>query len=221
MENMFIKKFLNIGAALGVVIVIICIAVSITILARPLYYFDINYLSIPENSGISAEACKLNYDVLIDYNLIGGSDELVFPTLRMSEEGRIHFEEVKNIFIPMQIISIAGVILLLIWIAFFKKKGNNLYYYLWMKYTAIFSVVAALTVCISMAINWEWSFTTMHNILFDNDYWIFNPYTDPVIRILPETFFCHCGLMIVLLVLLQVMIIFFVYRRLKHGRHKF
>ena len=77
--------------------VIICFAVSVTIWTRPIYYFDINYLQIPQNTGISADECRLNYDALIDYNVLGGSDKLTFPTMGMSEEGKIHFEEVKNI----------------------------------------------------------------------------------------------------------------------------
>lgn len=78
-------------------VVVISLAVTITVLARPLYYFDIENLDIPQASGYSSEACKLNYDTLIDYNLLGGDEELFFPTLRMSEEGKIHFEEVKRI----------------------------------------------------------------------------------------------------------------------------
>ena len=29
---------------------------------------------------------------------------------------------------------------------------------------------------------------------FDNDYWLFNSKTDPVIKILPDEFFMHCGI---------------------------
>ena len=36
-----------------------------------------------------------------------------------------------------------------------------------------------------------------HQIVFRNDYWIFNEATDPVITILPEAFFMHCFMMIV------------------------
>ncbi|MHB8131340.1 MAG: lipoprotein intramolecular transacylase Lit, partial [Mobilitalea sp.] len=34
-----------------------------------------------------------------------------------------------------------------------------------------------------------------------NDYWLFDPSTDPVITILPDTFFLHCALLIILIVL--------------------
>ena len=197
-------------------IVIICISVTITVMARPLYYFDIEYLEIPWRSGVSAEACKLNYDTLIDYNLLGGEDELVFPTLKMSETGKIHFEEVKEIFINMQIISIIGVCALIGFVVYVKKRASR-DVLLWMKYTFPVTMCLALAVGIAMAIDWEWAFTTMHQIFFNNDYWIFNPDTDPVIKILPEEFFFHCGLMIVTLTMVQIVALRVIYRRLTNG----
>ena len=207
-------KTINLGVACLAMIVIICISVTITVLARPLYYFDIEYLEIPWRSGISAEACRLNYDTLIDYNLLGGDEELVFPTLKMSDTGRIHFEEVKEIFINMQIVSIAGIVALIGFTLYIKKKGPQNSILFWMKYTFPVTMIVALAVGLAMAIDWQWAFTTMHEIFFDNDYWIFNAYTDPVIKILPEEFFFHCGILIVILTMAQIAILRVVYRRL-------
>ena len=206
-------KTINLGVACLAMIVIICISVTITVLARPLYYFDIEYLEIPWRSGISAEACRLNYDTLIDYNLLGGDEELVFPTLKMSETGRIHFEEVKEIFINMQLVSIAGIVALIGFTLYIKKKGPQNSILLWMRYTFPVTMIVALAVGLAMAIDWQWAFTTMHKIFFDNDYWIFNAYTDPVIKILPEEFFFHCGILIVILTMAQIAILRVVYRR--------
>lgn len=206
-------KAINLGVACLAMIVIICISVTITVVARPLYYFDIEYLEIPWRSGISAEACRLNYDTLIDYNLLGGDEELVFPTLKMSETGRIHFEEVKEIFINMQLVSIAGIVALIGFTLYIKKKGPQNSILLWMRYTFPVTMIVALAVGLAMAIDWQWAFTTMHEIFFDNDYWIFNAYTDPVIKILPEEFFFHCGILIVILTMAQIAILRVVYRR--------
>ena len=41
-----------------------------------------------------------------------------------------------------------------------------------------------------------------HKLFFDNDDWIFNPRTDPVIKILPDEFFMHCAIAIIAIVLL-------------------
>ncbi len=209
-----ISKIINLGVAVLAMIAIICISVSVTVMMRPLYYFDIEYLEIAQKSGISAEACKLNYDTLIDYNLLGGDEELVFPTLKMSETGRIHFEEVKEIFVSMQVVALVAVLALVCWAVYVKKKGAKKQNCLWMKYTFPVTIAVAVTVALAMVIDWQWAFTTMHQIFFDNDYWIFNPYTDPVIRILPEEFFFHCGFLIVILTMAQIAVLRVVYRRL-------
>lgn len=216
------KKIVNVAgniiAAVFAAIGVLCISVTITVMFRPLYYFDIDYLDIPQMSGMSETVIRANYDVLIDYNLLGGPSELNFPDLIMSQQGRIHFEEVKDIFIFMQIFSIAAVILLVLWIvAWVKKKSLS---FKWMKFTGIVIAIIASTCGCTLIIDWDWAFTAMHTIFFRNDYWIFDATTDPVIRILPEEFFMHCGIMIIILALIQIIILQLVYRRLKHGGNK-
>ena len=216
------KKIVNVAgniiAAVFAAIGVLCISVTITVMFRPLYYFDIDYLDIPQMSGMSEAVIRANYDVLIDYNLLGGPSELNFPDLIMSQQGRIHFEEVKDIFIFMQIFSIAAVILLVLWIvAWVKKKSLS---FKWMKFTGIVIAIIASTCGCALIIDWDWAFTAMHTIFFRNDYWIFDATTDPVIRILPEEFFMHCGIMIIILALIQIIILQLIYRRLKDGGNK-
>ena len=70
---------------------------------RPLYYHDVQSLHLSKETGLSEEMICRNYDVLIDYNLFWkGEDTLAFPDFPMSEQGRIHFEEVKRIFVALQ-----------------------------------------------------------------------------------------------------------------------
>ena len=200
------KKILNILFGLACAVIIICLAVSITVWFRPLYYFDIDYLQIPARSGIAAEICRMNYDVLIDYNVIGGPDTLQFPTLAMSETGRIHFEEVKDIFIAMQWIGIIGGLAIIAAFVFWKEKD-------WMHYSVLAAVGIAAVVLAAVIIDWQWAFETMHKIFFNNDYWLFSPKTDPVIRILPDEFFMHCGIMIILIVVLIMAAFEIIYRK--------
>ena len=75
---------------------------------------------------------------------------------------------------------------------------------------------AALGVLI--ALNWETVFVLFHKIVFNNNYWIFNAATDPVITILPDTFFMHCALMILALVVLGSIICLLAYRHAKHKK---
>lgn len=212
------KRFMNFAAVLFTTVAVICIAVTVTLLARPLYYFDIENLRIAETLGIPKETVKLNYDVLIDYNLLGGPSNLEFPTFGMSESGRIHFEEVKEIFTVMQIIAIIALISFAVWLAMYKKgKATD---FEWMKLTGVVTAAIALVVGIVTVVCWEAAFAFMHMIFFRNDYWIFDAYTDPIIKILPEEFFMHCGLLIAVLTFVQITVLRLIYRRLKNdGTH--
>ena len=196
--------------ALLCTLTVVCLAVSITVWFRPLYYADIEFLDIPEKSGYSEEVCHNNYDVLIDYNVIGGTSELEFPDMEMSEHGRIHFEEVKRIFIFMQIEALAGTAVLAA--VYFRRKRKG-----WMHLTGFVSLAVAAAVLLAVVVDWEWAFETMHGLLFDNDYWLFNPQTDPVIKILPDRFFMHCGIMIIGLTAAFTARLEMLYRRKRKG----
>lgn len=48
----------NMLLGLAGTVVMICLAVSLTVWFRPLYYFDIDYLDIPQSSGVSCRALQ-------------------------------------------------------------------------------------------------------------------------------------------------------------------
>ncbi len=199
---------IQLALSLILVLFIISFSVVFTLNIRPLYYFDIGHLNISETSGYSDSDIRANYDVLIDYNNIFGPDTLEFPTLAMSTEGRIHFEEVKDIFVAVEILCIATFILGLAGILWQHKKRDVHY----LKYTSILTIAIPVVLGLIFSLNWEQSFVTFHHIFFNNDYWIFSPSTDPVITILPDTFFFHCAMMILGTVILGSVLCFVIYR---------
>ena len=181
------------ATALVLFFFIVAFSVTFTLNFRPLYYMEIDALNIEQYSGMPKEEIKANYDVLIDYNsILGGMEELEFPTLTMSETGRIHFEEVKVIFMFFQWAAIVFLVLAAVFIYLNVKKGNFRFW----KYTSILSVGIPTVLGILIALNWDMVFVLFHKIMFNNDYWIFDASTDPVIMILPDSFFMHCAIMI-------------------------
>lgn len=208
------KKVIHTLMALVLTLTIISVSVVFTLAFRPLYYFDINALNIPERTGYSEEMIRENYDVLIDYNLSFGDDPLEFPSLAMSESGRIHFEEVKDIFNLFKYMAIGGVLISAagIWLMSRRKE------YLYLKLTSILAVALPAVIGLFVAVNWDWAFVTFHHIAFNNDYWIFDPATDPVINILPDTFFMHCALLILGCVVLGSVVCGLVYRKLRRKK---
>ena len=195
--------------ALVLTLTIISVSVVLTLAFRPLYYLDISLLNIEEGSGYSREEIRENYDVLIDYNLSFGGDRLEFPSLAMSEPGRIHFEEVRDIFNIFKYMAAVGIVLSAVGIVFYIRRKE----YRYLKLTSILAVVLPAALGLLVALNWDWAFVAFHHLAFDNDYWIFDPAADPVITILPDTFFMHCALMILGCVVLGSVVCAFIYRK--------
>ncbi len=197
----------NMVLAFVITLCIICFAVTLVLNFRPLYYVDIDYLNIPQTSGLSVEDIKANYDALISYNSVFFSGALEFPTLAMSETGRIHFEEVKQIFVGIQILL--GVTLVLSVAGIFAKHRKQQIGYL--KLSAIVTLGLPAVLGMLVALNWNKVFVTFHEIFFNNDYWVFSAKTDPVITILPDAFFMHCAILIFALVAFGSLLCFGVY----------
>ncbi|CEN92036.1 membrane protein [[Clostridium] sordellii] len=208
------KKISNLILAFLMSLFIITSIVKFTVVFKPLYYFDIKHLNIPILSGMSEEEIKLNYDYLIKYNTSYRDYEFNMPTLKSSIQGKIHFEEVRDVFKVLNKINIiSGVISVLGIYIVLKKKEIKI-----IKYTGIISILIPIFLVIPITIQFEKSFEIFHRLIFNNDYWIFDPSKDPVINMLPAEFFLHCGVVILTGILIFSSIILTIYKMLKNKR---
>ena len=162
-------------------------------------------------NNLTEEEIKLNYDYMIDYNLNKISGEFELPTIKSSIEGKIHFEEVKEIFLNVNKLLILSFIVTLIGVIY-NLRNNKIEF---LNITSKLVIILPIFVLIPMLINFDKTFVIFHEIMFDNEYWIFDPLKDPVINILPQEFFYHAGLMIVVLVILSSILLHFIYKALK------
>lgn len=198
----------DIFLAIMLMIFIISFAVVFTVFFKPLYYFDINYLNIDQISGLDAETIKENYRILINYQSIFYQGTLNLPDFVMSDSGRIHFEEVKRIFEAIQVMMvISGLISIPMTIKKIKEKE-----YRFLRLTGLITIIVPTVLGFLAALDFERAFVLFHQIVFRNDYWIFDYRTDPVITILPETFFMHCFMLIVVIVCFLAIICLGYYR---------
>lgn len=200
-------KFTDILIGIIFTLLFISLAVVATINFRPLYYIDIDLLHIEETSGLSKDVILNNYNALIDYCSPFFKGGLVFPTLAASANGLQHFTEVKNIFTGFYILG-AVTLVLGILILIHKSKIKDISY---LPVTSITAIVLPLILGVYLMIDFDRAFVLFHKLFFKNDYWLFDPSTDPVITILPDTFFLHCALLIIIIVLLFSIIFFLVY----------
>lgn len=188
---------------------LIASAAKVTLNFKPLYYFDINYLKIAEESGFSREDIIKNYDVLINYLKPSYSGELKFPTFPMSAEAKQHFVEVKDIFVNLNYLMYISFAIALLGIIYYAVKRSNSF----LKWTSIFLVVLPIALAVPFAINFDATFTAFHKIFFRNDYWLFDPKTDPVITVLPQPFFMHAAIMILMIITIESILLYLAYRK--------
>ena len=94
-------------------------------------------------------------------------------------------------------------------------KNNNIEF---LNITSKLVIILPILVAIPMLINFDKTFVVFHKLMFDNDYWIFDPSKDPVINILPQEFFFHAGLLIVMLILLSSVVLNIIYKYYKKKR---
>lgn len=209
MQTLFTNRKKDIVLALLLTICIICFAVIVTVFFKQLYYFDIDYLNIAKYTGLSKDVIKENYDILIQYQSIFFQGDLNMPDFVMSTTGRIHFEEVKRVFEVIQITFIVTGILSSIMIYQNMKQKE----YRFLQLTSIFSVGIPTIIGFFAALDFDKAFVIFHNIVFRNNYWIFDYTTDPVITILPESFFMHCFMMIIFIVIFISVVMYWLYKK--------
>lgn len=188
----------NILLAVILTMFIFTMAVVLILNFKWLYYIDITLLGIEQRSGMSVSNIRAHYDTLIRYNQFWFRGELVFPTLPMSTTGRIHFQEVKVIFSVIQILCMFSFVASVIGII--KKVRKRQYGYF--KIAGLLSLAIPTVLGISALLWWDKFFEIFHKILFRNDYWLFDSRTDPVILMLPDAYFMHCAIGILLLIFL-------------------
>lgn len=206
-----IKKIINFIFCIFFSLFIIGGSIRLTVGFKELYYFDIDYLEITSSNNLSEEEIKENYDYMVDYNLNKISGEFNLPTIKSSPEGKIHFEEVKEIVQMVGKLLMISLVITIIGIVI-NLKNKDIEF---LNLTSKLVILLPILVAIPMSINFDKTFVIFHEIMFDNDYWIFDPLKDPVINILPQEFFFHAGLMIVVLVLLSSIILHILYKYLK------
>ena len=211
-----IIKF-SVNTIMGIFTAISIISIS-TIMAlnmKFIYKIIIENYNLVSVTGISSNDLFLNYSKIINYLQNPFDSKLVLPNFVMSEYGKIHFKEVKDIFIVLIIISIIFLLFITGYIVFSKIENKKEF-----KINIInnLNLGANILICFfgfiiaAILIDFSKAFTLFHKIIFNNDYWIFDPSTDPIINALPEELFIIYAL-IILVIILSISVIIKINKR--------
>lgn len=203
------KALLGALAAIAVAVTIWCVSVTAVLAAKFSYpWFSAGLFNSHQ---LSAEQMQANYDAVIDYSLLPWVGELQLPYLPMSAAGAQHFAEAKDIFqlfVQGSWLGLLAAVVLGVW--------------LWRRYRsarfltagAIIALATPVLLALPLAIDFDRAFLVFHQIAFDNDLWIFDPATDPIINYLPEALFMRNAFAILGLMVGFAAVAFIIGRRL-------
>lgn len=164
---------------------------------------------------LSTNNITSDYKCIIDYLRFPWINDLKLRYFSISDTAYFHFQEVKNIF---SIIFIMYSLTVLIGVLFYHFYDRLFFIYLYKIFNFYFYFIISFVLLLSIFIflNFSSSFALFHNILFNNNYWLFNPVKDSVILILPESFFMVCTLFIIGSILLISFICKLYYDKIKN-----
>ena len=204
---------------LSVLLALFAVSASVAapICIRPFYYAHIDALHMPETTGWSREQIQEAFDDVMDYLLKGA--EYRTGVLAWSESGRDHFADCKALFhLDLWILACTALALLASF-AWYRRKnetparlaGRGPSFWAGLGILACFGSFAAFA-----ALDFDRAFTLFHTVFFPGkSNWIFDPDTDQIICILPQTFFRNCAILIGVLLAIFVAVYLFAGRKQK------
>lgn len=182
------KNILEFFAGLILSLFFLLLSIQIVFsIASHIYIVEEYNNNLAVNLNIDKKILLNDINELIDYTINKKNETLDLKAFQLSENAAIHFYEVKCIFLNLKNIfywMILPVLLCLINIIFYKREK----YLIWM---FKISLIATIFIGMIFLLFEDKAFEMFHRIVFNNDYWIFDPNIDYIIRALPQSFFIH------------------------------
>ncbi len=151
------KEFvIDILLSIILTIIFIIVSVKLTLNFKILYYWDITNLSIIKNTDLNTKEIKENFNYLIYY--LNSHKNITFrlPSLPSSEEGIIHFKDVKNIFNFLDKFLFINIFISIPIIYYKLKITKNVSF---LKYSSISTIIIPLLLIIPLILNFDKGFT--------------------------------------------------------------
>lgn len=195
---------------------LLTLAITLTINARWLYQWDIQHLKLLNYTSLSEKELLTNFDQLMRYLNLPWIAELQLPDFPVSASGALHFYEVKRLFLLNYGVFLVSLIPSILYIRHLIRNKR-----LWTLIQPFkIAVGVPLIIAVVMAMGFDRFFVAFHGVFFNNDAWIFNPATDPIINVLPEEFFLHSFILFFVLLeiffILQIVIGKYALKKLNH-----
>lgn len=174
------------------------LATVLVLNCKLIYKLANKIFQIDKELNISSNELYAEYGSIIDFINSPKTNDLIFERFTLSNNALYHFVEVRTIFMGIYIFLILSIILFIFYLFLNKKrikKANSNITLI----SLIVTVVTSLIIMVSSTVNFNYLFEIFHEVIFDNDYWLFDTVKDSIILALPEKFFLLCAIMILVL----------------------
>ncbi|WP_300380655.1 TIGR01906 family membrane protein [Clostridium sp.] len=201
-----VKSLINTVEGTLISLLTIGISVIISLNFKFIYNYSIDKFNLVKIGGVSKDNLIKDFNYLINYLQNPFIKKLEFENFIMSKNGEFHFYEVKKIFLNIYLLILIIIIILLARFIYYKYKNIP------MKWPSLINkgangliiIIAFLASVITT--NFSKAFVIFHKIFFNNDYWIFDEKTDPIITVLPEELFELYAIIILSIVIVSIII---------------
>ena len=189
----------TVAFAVAVALFILTFSIGLPIYIRPFYYAHIDDVKYAEYYGWDHEIMREAYDEMIEYCTTPGA-EFGTGELKYSESGASHFADCKSLFtLNWVVFTVSGAVIILIsalkhlgLIRLRRPFGFDATFF-----SAIGLLVSFTLIGLLASIDFSTAFTIFHKIFFPGkDNWLFDPRTDQIILLLPQSFFMDCAILI-------------------------
>lgn len=193
------NKIITVLLIISVVFLIVSGSISLPILIRPFYYFQIDLLELSEFSGFTYDEIKEAFDQMMDFCLYGS--EFGTGVLKWSEEGKSHFADCAFLFRLDLIVLVVSFLLTVILLLILRIRREKSHHFLGLSplfYEGIIPLAFFSILGLLISMDFDRAFVIFHGIFFSGKTnWIFDPEKDEIIKILPEQFFMNCAILII------------------------
>ena len=191
------KSLLSLLCALCVFFFLLTTAIGLPIYIRPFYYAHIGACDLEAVSGYSESEIRQAYDEVPDYLTLPGKG---FGTgvMPISHEAEHHFADCKVLFdLNAAVLVGSGLVLVVLFLMRKKWGPYRLGRHGAPFWAAVLSLTAPIVIGALAALDFDRAFVIFHSIFFPGKTnWVFDWYTDQIIRVLPQAFFMNCAIFI-------------------------
>lgn len=208
-KNTIIKNIILIFIALSAILFLITMSINIITKDKEYYYVYSQENNITEYTGLNADKVEDMYSNLIDY-IYKGDESLINKDFNEREVSHmVDVHKLYNLNMTVTYITSGILIASIIYLVVAYKNNISLYRDLRFIRNAFLIILLAIIILTGIiSLDFDQAFIKFHELFFNNDFWLLDPRTDVMIRMLPQDFFMNMAIKIGKALLAHLVVLF-------------